>query len=97
MSTISAENQLDGLVYAYALDQLGFRTTEKETLVRYDVLVKTKKPSFQQVYYNKEAGDYRRLTRWIKEILQAIDRESFFPNFGWACKQCPFKRTCWSM
>src|SRR3989454_5100395 len=91
------ENQLDGLVYAYALDQLGFRTDEKRTLIRYDVLVKTKKPGFQQVYFNKEAGDYRRLTRWIKEILQAIDRESFFPNFGWACKRCPFKRACWLM
>ena len=91
------ETQLDGLVYAYALDQLGFRTDGHRTLIRYDVLVKTKTPGFQQVYFNKESGDYRRLTRWIKEILQAIDRESFFPNFGWACKQCPFKRVCWLM
>jgi len=91
------ENQLDGLVYAYALDQLGFRTDEKRTLIRYDVLVKTKKPGFQQVYFNKESGDYRRLTRWIKEVLHAIDSGSFFPNFGWACKQCPFKRACWLM
>src|SRR2546425_3142883 len=91
------ENQLDGLVYAYALDQLGFRTDENRTLIRYDVLVKTKKPGFQQVYFNKESGDYRRLTRWIKEILHAIDRETFYPNFGWACKQCPFKRACWLM
>ena len=56
-----------------------------------------KKPDFQQVYFNKETGDYRRLTRWIKEILHAIDNGSFFPNFGWACKQCPFKRACWLM
>jgi CRISPR/Cas system-associated exonuclease Cas4 (RecB family) len=89
------ENQLDGWIYAYALDQLGFRTDENRTLIRYDVLIKTKTPAFQQVYFNKEAGDYRRLTRWIKEILQAIDSGSFFPNFGWACKQCPFKRACW--
>ena len=92
-----AENQLDGLIYAYALDQLGLRTDENRTLIRYDVLVKTKQPAFQQVYFNKEAGDYRRLTRWIKELLQAIDSGSFFPNFGWACKQCPFKRACWLM
>src|SRR6266567_4465365 len=42
------ENQLDGLVYAYALDQLGFRTSDHRTLIRYDVLVKTKTPGFQQ-------------------------------------------------
>src|SRR5438093_2542379 len=47
------ENQLDGLIYAYAIDQLGFRTTNAETLIRYDVLVKTKSPAFQQIYFNK--------------------------------------------
>lgn len=91
------ENQLDGLIYAYALDQLGFRTADNRTLIRYDVLVKTKTPAFQQAYFNKEAGDYRRLTRWIKEILQALDRGAFYPNFGWSCKQCQFKKTCWNM
>lgn len=47
------ENQLDGLIYAYALDQLGFRTSDHRTLIRYDVLVKTKTPAFQQAYFNK--------------------------------------------
>jgi len=41
------ENQLDGLIYAYAMNQLGFRTTNAETLIRYDVLVKTKSQAFQ--------------------------------------------------
>jgi len=91
------ENQLDGLIYAYALDQLGLRTTESHTLIRYDVLVKTKQPAFQQVYFNKKPGDYRRLARWTKEILNAIDSGSFYPNFGWGCKQCQFKKACWSM
>jgi putative RecB family exonuclease len=91
------ENQLDGLIYAYAMDQLGFRTTNTEILIRYDVLVKTKSPAFQQIYFNKSPQDYGRLTRWIHEVLQAIDRESFFPNFGWACHNCPFRSRCWSM
>jgi len=47
------ETQLDGLVYAYALDQLGFRTDGHRTLIRYDVLVKTKTPGFQEAYLNK--------------------------------------------
>jgi len=91
------ENQLDGLIYAYAMDQLGFRTTGVETLIRYDVLVKTKSPAFQQIYFNKTPQDYGRLARWIQEVLQAIDRESFFPNFGWACQNCQFRSRCWKM
>ncbi len=91
------ENQLDGLIYAYAMNQLGFRTTDAETLIRYDVLVKTKSPAFQQIYFNKSPQDYGRLARWIQEVLQAIDRESFFPNFGWACHNCQFRARCWSM
>src|SRR5262245_13429554 len=91
------ENQLDGLIYAYAMDQLGFRTTNAETLIRYDVLVKTKSPAFQHIYFNKSPQDYGRLTRWIQEVLQAIDRESFFPNFGWACQNCQFRSRCWSI
>jgi putative RecB family exonuclease len=91
------ENQLDGMIYAYAMDRLGFRTTNVETLIRYDVLVKTKSPAFQQIYFNKTPQDYGRLARWIQEVLQAIERESFFPNFGWACNNCQFRRRCWSM
>jgi putative RecB family exonuclease len=91
------ENQLDGLIYAYAMNQLGFRTTNAETLIRYDGLVKTKSPAFQQIYFNKSPQDYGRLARWIQEVLQSIDRESFFPNFGWACHNCQFRSRCWSM
>ena len=91
------ENQLDGLIYAYAMNQLGFRTTKAETLIRYDVLIKAKSPAFQQIYFNKSPQDYGRLARWIQEVLQAIDRESFFPNFGWACHNCQFRSRCWSM
>jgi RecB family exonuclease len=76
------ENQLDGLIYAYAMGQLGFRAAGAETVIRYDVLVKAKSPAFQQIYFQKTPRDYDRLSRWIKEILQAIDRETFFPNFG---------------
>jgi CRISPR/Cas system-associated exonuclease Cas4 (RecB family) len=94
MSDGEAENQLDGLIYAYAMEQLGYRTTEAGTLVRIDVLTKTKTPAFQQVFVTKEDGDYRKLARWVKAILEAIERESFYPQFGWACKGCPFYKAC---
>jgi CRISPR/Cas system-associated exonuclease Cas4 (RecB family) len=95
MGDARSENMLDGLVYAYALDRLGLRTTQKQTLVRYDVLVKTKTPSFQQLYVNKHEGDFRFLVRWIRRILAAIDAESFVPQAGsWACATCQFQARC---
>jgi CRISPR/Cas system-associated exonuclease Cas4 (RecB family) len=92
-----SESQLDGLIYAYAMNRLGFRTADAKTLIRYDVLIKTKSPGFQQIYVNKSPQDYGRLVRWIQEILQAIERESFYPNFGWACHNCQFRRRCSSI
>ncbi len=94
MPDSKAEDLLDGIVYAYALDQLGYRTTDTETLVRIDVLVKTKTPAFQQLYVNKEAGDYRALARWMKMILAAIEAGVFFPVKSWACKSCQFRTRC---
>lgn len=94
MSDSKAESLLDGLIYAYALDQLGMATTDTETLVRIDVMVKTKTPGFQQVYVNKESGDYRKLARWIQQIWSAIEAGSFFPVYGWGCKGCQFKTVC---
>jgi putative RecB family exonuclease len=94
MSDGEAENQLDGLIYAYAMNELGMRTTDTGTLVRIDVLTKTKTPAFQQLYVNKEPGDFRKAARWMKSILDAIEHESFYPTFGWACKGCPFQRAC---
>jgi len=94
MSDNEAENQLDALIYAYALDQLGMRTSEDGTLVRIDVLTKTKTPALQQLYVTKQDGDFRKAARWIRSILQAIERESFYPTFGWACKGCQFYKQC---
>jgi putative RecB family exonuclease len=94
MSDGEAENQLDGLIYAYALNQLGHGTTADGTLVRIDVLTKTKTPALQQLYVTKEAGDFRKAARWMREIRNAIARESFYPTFGWACKGCPFSKAC---
>lgn len=94
-SDLQGEHQLDGLVYSYAVNQLGLASsTNGELLVRYDVLVKTKKPAFQQVYVTKNSNDFTRFTRWVSEILHAIDSGVFYPNYGWQCQQCPFQKAC---
>ena len=95
-SDLQGEYQLDGLVYSYAARQLGLSSSgDGQVLVRYDVLVKTKTPAFQQVYFTKEETDFNRFVRWVQEILQAIEAQVFYPIYGWQCQQCPFRKACW--
>ena len=94
-SDTQGENQLDGLVYGYAACELGLSSAgNHDVLIRYDILVKTKKPVFQQVYVSKGEGDYTRLVRWIQEVLHAVEVGAFYPNYGWQCQQCPFQKAC---
>jgi CRISPR/Cas system-associated exonuclease Cas4 (RecB family) len=104
MSDSEAENKLDGMVYAYAMHELGHATDDGVTLVRIDVLTKTKEPALQQMFVTKEAGDYRKLERWVRVILRAIaallesdegdEGDAFYPVFGWGCKTCQFQTAC---
>ncbi|MDP3795185.1 MAG: PD-(D/E)XK nuclease family protein [bacterium] len=88
------EHHMDGAVYGYAMQQLGYTTTPKQVLVRFDVLVKTKTPQFEQYYFNKSEPDFRKFLRLATRILRAIDREVFVPNEGWYCTTCPFRGRC---
>jgi hypothetical protein len=94
MSDNKAAGLLDGLLYAYALDQLGVRTTPTRTLVRVDIMLKGDPSGFQQMYINHDAGAYEGLVRWIMEILDAIAAGSFPLLGGWPCKSCEFKKSC---
>lgn len=88
------ENKLDGFTYAYALKQLGLVQPDQPLLIRYDVLVKTKKPALQQVFYTRGPEDDRRFLLQIREVLAAIAAGVFYPNFGWWCASCPFQAAC---
>ena len=76
------EHHMDGAVYGYAMQQLGYTTTPEQVLVRFDVLVKTKTPQFEQYYFNKSEPDFRKFLRLTAKILRAIDREVFVPDEG---------------
>ena len=63
-------------------------------LTRFDVLVKTKAPQFEQYFFNKGEPDFRKLLRLTTKVVRAIDREVFVPNEGWYCATCPFRSRC---
>lgn len=87
-------HQLDGAVYGHAVQQLGLPTPAEHTLIRFDVLIKTATPQFEQYVVAKDAADLRQFLRLAAKVLRAIDLEVFVPHEGWYCTTCPFKRRC---
>lgn len=88
------ENHLQATVYSYALKMLGYTTSERKTLVRYDVLLRTRKGDFERYFVVKTEWDYRRMFFLIKDVLRSIEQEIYYPRHGWQCNDCPFKGAC---
>jgi putative RecB family exonuclease len=88
------EHHLDGAVYGYAMQQAGYTTGAAQVLIRFDVLVKTKTPQFEQYYFNKSELDFRKFLRLATKVLRGIDRGLFIPHEGWQCTTCPFQTRC---
>ncbi|HPD60232.1 MAG TPA: PD-(D/E)XK nuclease family protein [Thermodesulfobacteriota bacterium] len=93
-----SEDQLDldfqPTLYGYALNQLGYSTMKNETLIRFDLLLKTKKPDLERYFTIRNGKHYLQAVTTIKKILRAIELEAFFPITGWHCSDCPFQKTC---
>lgn len=77
------EDQLDldfqSTLYGYALKQMGYSTTKDETLIRFDLLLKTKKPALEKYFTIRNGKHYLQAITTIKKILRAIEKETFFP------------------
>jgi CRISPR/Cas system-associated exonuclease Cas4 (RecB family) len=85
---------LQGTLYAYALSQIGFCTRGSDTLVRYDLLLKSKKPALESYFAVRGNAHYVWAFQLVRKVARAIDLEVFYPVPGWQCKDCPFGRAC---
>lgn len=90
------EDNLQATLYAYALKQLGFTTDGQATLIRFDVLLKTKQPRMESSFAVKREEDYRWTLTLVTQVLQAIEAWVSYPNPSWRCPECPFRRRCQS-
>jgi hypothetical protein len=95
-SSLKLAYDLQPTVYSYAMSCMDASTTEKSCLVRYDVLVKTKKPAFEQYFVSRDENDQQRLIHLINHALAAIENRIFYRNMGWQCTDCQFKTACLS-
>ena len=88
------ETELDSAVYSYAFSEMGYTTNGGETLVRFDVLLKTKKPTLETYFTTKTEKDRIKMLSLITKVLRAIESGAFYPNHGWQCQGCPFQKQC---
>jgi len=95
-SSLKLEYDLQATVYSYAMSKLRLSTSENSCLVRYDVLVKIKKPAFEHYYVTRTEADPTRLVHSINNVLKAIENRIFYRNTGWQCSDCQFKKACFS-
>ena len=86
--TLAVHLQLSAYSYAAA-------TMYKERpRIRLDCLLKTKRPRLEGIEVARSEVDDARLFLIAKEIIGAIEAESFFPNPSWMCKGCEFRPAC---
>jgi CRISPR/Cas system-associated exonuclease Cas4 (RecB family) len=95
-SSIRLEFDQQATVYSYAMNRMRVATSEKSCLVRYDVLLKTKKPAFEQYFVTRTSEDHQRLIELINEVLRAIEERVFYRKMDWRCNDCQFRKACFS-
>ncbi len=82
-------------LYQMAAKASGY--SDKEILLRFDCLIKTKTPKFEQYYSSRTEQDEIRAIRKILEVWNGISKGVFIPNDGssnWRCKNCPYQKAC---
>jgi putative RecB family exonuclease len=82
-------------LYQIAAKAIGY--IDREILLRFDCLIKTKTPKFEQYYTTRSETDEKRAARKIIEVANGISKGVFIPNdnpSNWKCKGCAFKKPC---
>jgi putative RecB family exonuclease len=87
------DRSLQLTVYYLAARNHGF--ANQEILLRFDCLIKTKKPKFEQYYTIRTEVDERRTVKKIKQVWESIQKGIFIPHdTSWKCGYCAYKQHC---
>ena len=80
-------------VYHLAAKSNGF--ADREILLRFDCLIKTKTPKFEQYYSTRSDLEERKAIKKILAVWEGITKGVFIPNDeSWKCGGCSFKKAC---
>ena len=95
-----AERDLQATVFSYAYEKLTgtaplLKLTGTAPLFRFDVVTKTKKPSYESHYTSRGFHDFRRFEALASRAQYAINHGVFLPNeTSFACGECPYRDRC---
>ena len=80
-------------VYHLAVRSNGFH--DRNIILRFDLLIKTQKPRFEQVYTVRTEEDEARVIKKAQMVWDGINKGVFVPNdASWKCSYCEFKNHC---
>ena len=94
-SNDETDKNLQLTIYQLAVKGNGYR--DREILMKFDCLIKTKTPKFEQFWTSRSEVEERRAIKKIQEVWRGIHLRIFIPNDGpnnWKCKNCGFKKQC---
>jgi len=80
-------------MYQIAAKSSGY--ADREILLRFDTLIKTKTPKFEQYWTTRSELDERRLIKKAAQVWDGITKGVFVANDqSWKCKGCAYKQAC---
>lgn len=89
----NADESVQLTFYAWAYQLLYAKAPKRMVQVN---LIKTKSPRIQMLETHREPRDFTRLYGVINQVIDAIEKEVFFPNLEtkWGCESCVFQQHC---
>lgn len=92
-SADEVDKNLQITIYHMAARANGYR--DREILLRFDCLIKTRVPKFEQYYTTRSEIDEIRAAKKIRYVWEGITKGVFIPNDNqWKCKGCSYKNAC---
>jgi len=80
-------------LYQLAMKAMGYG--DREILLKFDTLIKTKTRRFEQYWTTRSEFDEHRLIRKAVQVWDGIQKGVFIPNdTSWKCKNCSYKVAC---
>ena len=80
-------------VYYTAAKMNGY--ADRDINLKFDCLIKTQKPKFEQIYTCRSYDHTARAVKKIKHVYDGILKEVFVPNDNsWRCSGCSYKSHC---
>ena len=92
-SNSEIDNNMQLTIYQMAAKANGY--AEREILLRFDALIKTKTPKFESYYTTRSEWDEKKTAKKIIKVWEGISKGIFIPNdTSWKCTNCAYKGAC---